>query len=77
MTSSEKTTIQLDKDTLRLLKKAKVYSRQTYNDLIREMGVVYLKLRERNEYDEFLHHVQQPKMKELWDNPDDEVWNRV
>ena len=26
---------------------------------------------QRNQYDEFLHKIQQPKMKELWDNKDD------
>lgn len=24
--------------------------------------------------DEFLHKIQQPKMRELWNNPADEVW---
>ena len=30
---------------------------------------------ERNQYDEFLHKIQQPKMKEIWDDEEDEVWD--
>ena len=30
----------------------------------------------RNQYDEFLHKIQQPKMKELWDNKEDEIWEK-
>ena len=29
-----------------------------------------------NQYDEFLHKIQQPKMKELWDNKKDVVWEK-
>ena len=29
-----------------------------------------------NQYDEFLHKIQQPKMKELWDNCEDEEWEK-
>ena len=28
-------------------------------------------------YDEFLHKIQQPKMKELWDNKGDEAWQNA
>ncbi len=28
-----------------------------------------------NQYDEFLHKIQQPKMKEIWDNKEDEIWD--
>jgi len=31
----------------------------------------------RNRYDEFLHRIQKPKMKELWDNPEDEAWENA
>lgn len=27
-----------------------------------------------NQYDEFLHKIQQTKMKELWDNFEDAAW---
>ncbi len=28
----------------------------------------------KNQYDEFLHRIQQAKMKELWDNKEDKAW---
>lgn len=31
----------------------------------------------KNQYDEFLYKVQQYKMKELWDNKEDESWEKV
>lgn len=32
-------------------------------------------IRVNKEFDEFLHKIQQPKMKELWDNKEDDGWN--
>ena len=29
------------------------------------------------EYDKFLHQIQKPKMKELWDNEEDEAWEKA
>ena len=29
-------------------------------------------MEKENQYDEFLHKIQQPKMKELWDSKEDE-----
>jgi len=34
-------------------------------------------MKERNQYDEFLHKIQQEKMRELWDNKEDEVWENA
>jgi len=73
----DKTTIQLRKDVILLLKQAKEYERQTYNEIIEKIVKTYIELKKRNQYDEFLHKVQQPKMRELWDNADDEVWDNV
>ncbi|KHO54067.1 MAG: hypothetical protein QT10_C0020G0002 [archaeon GW2011_AR19] len=73
----EKTTILLDKKIIELLKKTKEYPRQTYNELLEKMAKIMIKLKERNQYDEFLHKIQQPKMKEIWDNKYDEVWENV
>ena len=28
-------------------------------------------------YDKFLHQIQKPKMKELWDNKEDEDWEKA
>ena len=74
---SEKTTILLDKKVVELLKESKEYERQTYNELVEKMAKFFLTMKQRNQYDEFLHKIQQEKMKELWDNPEDEVWECV
>ncbi|MFW6196748.1 MAG: hypothetical protein ACOC5D_05370 [Thermoplasmatota archaeon] len=71
---SDVTTVRVKKDTLKKLQEEKEYPRQTYDELIRSMIKVYEDAKKRNQYDEFLHKIQQPKMKELWDNPDDEAW---
>ncbi len=70
-------TIQLKKEVIEDLKKAKEYPRQTYNELLEKMSKIFIVLKERNQYDEFLHKVQQPKMKELWDNKEDEAWENA
>jgi rRNA pseudouridine-1189 N-methylase Emg1 (Nep1/Mra1 family) len=71
------TTIQLDKDIVDSLKNVKQYPRQTYNELISNMLKVFKEIKKKNQYDEFLHKIQQNKMKELWDNKEDEVWEDV
>jgi hypothetical protein len=71
---SDVTTVQLDKSVVESLKKVKEYPRQTYNELISRMIETFRNVKTRNQYDEFLHKIQQPKMKELWDNEDDEAW---
>ncbi|MEK6897477.1 MAG: hypothetical protein AABW93_03025 [Nanoarchaeota archaeon] len=73
----EKTTIQLDKSVLTLLKEIREYPRQTYEELIMEMIKYYKSLKKRNQYDEFLHKIQQQKMKELWDNKEDVEWENA
>ena len=67
-------TIQLQKKVIQQLKEAKDYPKQTYNELLSKMATLFITLKERNQYDEFLHKIQQPKMKELWDNEADEAW---
>lgn len=74
---SEATTVQLDKSLVESLKKLKEYPRQTYNELIARMIEIFKNARLRNQYDEFLHKVQQQKMKELWDNSHDEAWENA
>jgi lipoate synthase len=70
-------TILLEKGNIELLKKAKESPRETYNEVIEKIVKVYLKFRKRSQYDEFLHKIQQPKMKEIWDNKKDEIWENV
>ena len=74
---SNVSTIQVSKDTIEELKEAKEYPRQSYNELIKKMAEIFITLKERNQYDEFLHKIQQPKMKELWDNKEDEAWENA
>lgn len=71
------TTIQIEKELVDSLKEAKEYPRQTYNDLITKMIEVFKSVKKRNQYDEFLHKIQQTKMKELWGNKKDEAWENA
>lgn len=73
----EVTTVQLDKSLIKSLKKIKEYPRQTYNELIARMIEMFKNIKKRNQYDEFLHKIQQQKMKELWDNKEDSVWENA
>lgn len=60
--------IKLDKSTVNSLKEVREYPRQTYNELIKHMVQVFKGVKKKNQYDEFLHKIQQAKMKELWEN---------
>lgn len=71
---ADESTILLRKNVIELLKNSKEYPRQTYNELIEKMTRIFMKMKERNQYDEFLHKVQQQRMKDLWGNKEDEVW---
>ena len=71
------TTIQLDKKLVESLQKNKEYPRQTYNELITQMIKLFKSVKQNNQYDEFLHKIQQQKMKELWDNKEDEEWEKA
>lgn len=73
----DKTTLQLNKSVLNSLKEIKQYPRQTYEELIINLIDIFKKLKMRNQYDEFLHKIQQHKMKELWDNEEDEAWENA
>lgn len=73
----EVTTIQIDKKVVEKLKKAKEHPRQTYNELLDKIVSVFIAVKKKNSYDEFLHKIQQHKMKELWDNKQDEAWESV
>jgi hypothetical protein len=68
------TTIQLDKSVVNSLKKIRENPRQTYNELISHMIEIFTNVKKKNQYDEFLHKIQQEKMNELWHNKEDEAW---
>jgi hypothetical protein len=70
----EATTIQLKKSVVKELKNIRKYPRETYNETISDLIKLAKESKKRTQYDEFLHRIQQAKMKELWDNPEDEAW---
>ncbi len=70
-------TIQLNEEVINSLKKAKESPRQTYNELLSKMTKIFIELKKRDQYDKFLHEIQKPKMKELWDNKEDEAWDNA
>ncbi|MBT0158684.1 hypothetical protein G4O51_01725 [Candidatus Bathyarchaeota archaeon A05DMB-2] len=71
------TTIQLKKSTLKELKSIRRYPRETYNEIISNLIKLAKESKTRRQYDEFLHMIQQAKMKELWDNTEDEAWEHA
>ena len=71
------TTIQLEKSVVEALKNAKEYPEQSYNSLMKRMVNVFESVKKRNQYDKFLHKIQQQKMKELWENKEDEAWENA
>ena len=74
---SNVTTIPVEKSVVKELKEVKQYPRQTYSELLLEMTKVFKLLKpQKIQYDEFLHKIQQEKMKELWDNKEDKQWQR-
>ena len=73
----KESTILLKKEIIEMLKIAKDNPRHTYNELLEKMVQIYLNLKKRDQYDKFLHEIQKPKMKEIWDNKYDEIWEEV
>lgn len=71
------TTIQVDKNVLNSLKGIKQHPRQSYNEVISQLVKNFRTTRKPNQYDEFLHKAQQQKMKELWNNKEDEAWENA
>lgn len=67
----------LEKSIVEVLKKSREYPRQSYNELISKMIKAFNNIKKRNQYDEFLHKIQQDKMKELWCREDDEDWENA
>ena len=62
----------MDKSVLESLKKAREHQRQTYEELIKNMIEIFKAAKKRNQYDKFLHKIQQEKMNELWNSKGDE-----
>jgi hypothetical protein len=70
----EATAIQLKKSVVKELKSIRKYPRETYNETISDLIKLAKESKKRRQYDEFIHKIQQAKMKELWDNEVDEAW---
>jgi hypothetical protein len=77
MTEEEATTIQLKKSIVKELKSIRRYPRETYKEIISGLIKLAKESKTRRQYDEFLHTIQQAKMKELWDNAEDEAWEHA
>ena len=77
MNEKEATTIQLKRSTIKELKSIRKYPRETYNETITNLIKLAKAQTARRQYDEFLHKIQQAKMKELWDNTEDEAWEHA
>jgi hypothetical protein len=77
MNEKEATTIQLKKSIVKELKSIKRYPRETYNETISNLIQLAKESKNKRQYDEFLHTIQQTKMKELWDNTEDEAWEHA
>lgn len=73
----KESTILIKKEIIEKLKNVKDYPRETYNEVLEKMITLYLSTKNKNQYDEFLHKIQQPKMKELWNNKEDEAWENA
>ncbi len=66
------TTVRVDTDVLEALNKLKKHPRESYNEIISELVEI---AKESEQYrSKFLTQIQKTKMKELWDNKEDEVW---
>ena len=70
---SENTTIQVDRALLDLLKGMERHPRESYNEVIEDL----VRSKAKNQYDRYLHEIQKGKMRELWDNKDDEAWEHA
>ena len=77
MSDEDTTTIQLKKSVVKELKNIRKYPRETYNEIILSLIKTAKESKNRRQYDEFLHRIQQAKMKELWDNEADEAWENA
>ena len=73
---NELTTIQINRDILEFLKSMKKHPRQSYNEVLSDMVGSY-KGKNKSQYDQYLHEIQKNKMKELWDNNEDEDWEHA
>jgi predicted CopG family antitoxin len=72
---SEYTTVRVDTGVLEALGKLKKHPRESYNEVIAEL--VELAKHPSKENERFFSEIQKAKMKELWDNKEDEAWEHA
>jgi len=72
---SEYTTVRVEEKVLEALSRLKKHPRESYNEVILEL--VDLAKSSEKYHDKFLDQIQKAKMKELWDNKEDEAWERA
>jgi predicted CopG family antitoxin len=70
----EYTTIQLSRTVVNNLKKLKMHPRQSFDDVISNL----LKSKSaKDDYFKSMMEIQKVKMKEVWDNKEDEEWEKL
>ena len=69
------TTVRVDTEVLEELSKLKKHPRERYNEIISEL--VDLAKSSDKYHAKFLSEIQKAKMKQLWDNKEDESWERA
>ena len=71
------TTIQINKTIVKSLKDIKDYPRQTYNEILKKMIQLYKNYKKNQQTVDLLYQIQKQKMKELWDNKEDKIWENA
>jgi predicted CopG family antitoxin len=72
---SEYTTVRIETKVLESLYRLKRHPRESYNEVISDL-IEFVKDSEEF-HRKFVSAIQKTKMKELWNNKDDEGWERV
>lgn len=70
-----KTTIQVDQEIKNQLKDLKIHPREPYSDVISRL--LQFCVDSKEEYKKLVHRIQEHKMKELWDNEEDNAWDSI
>ncbi len=70
----KKCSIKIGKNPLDLLKTARDFPRQSYNDVILKILKIHLRNRADNQKDEFIQEFQQSMMRELWEDAENNAW---
>lgn len=72
-----KSTILIEKNLIKDIKKVKDYPRQTYDEILRKLLDVYVLFKGVQFDTANIHTLQKSKMTEIWDSKEDEVWDEI